>query len=186
MTDWLEECRGAVADLRRVFEGLPARADREAILRTGVGGDDTTAIDEAAERKVVERLERVHAAGESFTLVSEELGERRFGDGGSLWVVVDPVDGSVNAKRGIPFFSLSIAVAEGPTLGDVTFGYVYDFGSGEEWTARKGEGAFLNGAALGAERPKDTIVVPSIGLKRSRMALSAAASTAVVSSPPSP
>jgi myo-inositol-1(or 4)-monophosphatase len=161
MTDWLEECRGAARDLRVVFEGLPARADREAILRAGVGGDDTTAIDDAAERVVVERLERLHAAGESFTLVSEELGERRFGDGDSRWVVVDPVDGSVNAKRGIPFFSLSVAVAEGPTMGDVWFGYVYDFGSGEEWTAVRGEGARLNGEALAPELPKDEIEILS-------------------------
>jgi myo-inositol-1(or 4)-monophosphatase len=166
VTDWLEECRGAVGDLREVFEGMPARADREAILRAGVGGDDTTAIDDAAERKIVERLERLHAAGESFTLVSEELGERRFGDGGSRWVVVDPVDGSVNAKRGIPFFSLSVAVAGGPTMGDVDFGYVHDFGSGEEWTAVRGEGARLNGEPIPPESPKDEIEILSFEATR--------------------
>jgi myo-inositol-1(or 4)-monophosphatase len=162
VTDWLEECRGAVDDLRGVFAGLPARADREAILGSGAGGDDTTAIDDAAERTVVQRLDRLHAAGESFTLVSEELGERRFGDGGARWVVLDPVDGSVNAKRGLPFFSLSVAVADGPTMGDVTFGYVYDFGSGEEWTAAAGEGARLNGEPLASELPKDEIELLSL------------------------
>jgi myo-inositol-1(or 4)-monophosphatase len=168
VTDWLAECRAAVGELREVFAGMPARVDREAILRAGVGGDDTTAIDDASERVVVRRLEQVHERGESFTLVSEELGERRFGDGGTRWVVVDPVDGSVNAKRGIPFYALSIAVAEGPTLGDVTFGYVYDFGSGEEWTAVRGEGSWLNGEPIAPELPKEPIEILSFEATRTR------------------
>ena len=60
-------------------------------------------------------------------------------------VVIDPLDGSLNAKRGMRSFALSIAVADGPTMADVVFGYVYDFGTREEWTARRGEGACLNG-----------------------------------------
>ena len=80
---------------------------------------------------------------------------------GRTRVVVDPIDGSVNAKRGIPFFSFSLAVAEGATMGDVTFGYVYDFGSGEEWTAERERGAFLDGERLGALRPKETIEILS-------------------------
>jgi myo-inositol-1(or 4)-monophosphatase len=154
VTDWLELCRACVGDLRTALAELPTRHEREPVLRRGEGGDDTTAIDAAAEDAVVARLE---ALGEDFVLVSEELGERSFGAGGSRRVVVDPVDGSVNAKRGIPFFALSIAVADGPTMDDVSFGYVYDFGSGEEWTARRGEGARLDGAPLGPVRPKESI-----------------------------
>ena len=151
MTDWLELCRASVADIERELVRLPTRVEREPVLRAGEGGDDTTAIDAAAEDAVVRRLE---ATGDDFVLVSEELGERVFGAGGAVRVVVDPIDGSINAKRGIPFFGLSIAVAEGPTMDDVDFGYVYDFGSGEEWVARRGEGATLNGEPLGAVRPK--------------------------------
>jgi myo-inositol-1(or 4)-monophosphatase len=158
VTPWLEICRACVADIRVVLESLPTRAQREPVHGRGEGGDDTTAIDQAAEDAVVARLA---ATGESFVLVSEELGTRMFGTGGRRVVVVDPIDGSVNAKRGIPFFSFSLAVAEGPTMGDVVFGYVYDFGSGEEWTARRGEGAFLDGRALGDVRPKDTIEILS-------------------------
>ena len=95
-------------------------------------------------------IARLAQVEEGFTLVSEELGEASYGSGGPWRVVVDPIDGSLNAKRGIPFFSLSIAVADGATMGDVCFGYVYDFGSGEEWTATRGGGAQLNGRALGA------------------------------------
>jgi myo-inositol-1(or 4)-monophosphatase len=122
----------------------------------GEGGDETTAIDAAAESAVVSLLERLHAGGVEFTLVSEELGERSFGADG-VRVVLDPIDGSMNAKCGIPFFSVSIAVADGAVMRDVFFGYVFDFGTREEWTARRGEGAFLNGERLDGAGPKEEV-----------------------------
>ena len=155
---WLSLCRDCVADIDLVLAELPTRTEREPVLRSGEGGDDTTAIDAAAEDAVVARL----AALESdFLLVSEELGERSFGAGGPMRVIVDPIDGSVNAKRGIPFFSLSLAVAEGPAMADVTFGYVYDFGAREEWVAERGRGARLNGRPLESPPPKDPIEILS-------------------------
>jgi myo-inositol-1(or 4)-monophosphatase len=153
---WLALCRSCAEDVARVLVERPARADREGVLGTGVGGDETTLVDDAAERAVVARLEALHAEGAQFTLVSEELGERRFGDG-ALRFVVDPIDGSVNAKRVLPFFSLSIAIADGARMEDVAFGYLRDFGSGQEWWAARGEGAWLDGTRLGDERPKAEI-----------------------------
>ncbi len=158
MTDWLATCRLCVADIREVLERLPTRVEREPVLRLGQGGDDTTAIDQAAEDAVVERLA---ALGEDFVLVSEELGERVFGAGGPTRVVVDPIDGSINAKRGIPFFSFSLAVADGSRMENVHFGYVYDFGTGEEWTAERGKGAVLQGQPLGPVVFKDRIEILS-------------------------
>jgi myo-inositol-1(or 4)-monophosphatase len=133
-----------------VLAELPLRADREPVVGAGEGGDETTAIDAAAERAILP-----HFTGNR--IVSEEVGIH--GDG-AFTIVVDPIDGSLNAKRGIPFFSISIAVADGETMDDVTFGYVFDFGTGEEWTATRGGGAFLNGEPL-RERPKDTIEILS-------------------------
>jgi len=46
-------------------------------------------------------------------------------------------------------------------MDDVHFGYVYDFGTGEEWTAERGRGAFLDGVALGPVKPKDQIEILS-------------------------
>lgn len=153
MTDWLKLCRAAVADVEAVLAGLPTRAEREPVVAHGEGGDDTTAIDRAAEEAILARFRDSGA-----TIVSEEVGRL---EGGATTLVIDPIDGSLNAKRGIPFFSLSIAVAEGATMGDVELGFVHDFGSGEEWTARRGEGAWLNGKPLGGERPKDEIEILS-------------------------
>src|SRR3712207_7000891 len=78
---------------------------------------------------------------------SEERGTVDFG-GDGVMVVVDPIDGSLNAKRGLPHHCVSIAVAEGPTMADVTFGFVQDFGPHEEWVAWRGMGATLNGLPL--------------------------------------
>ena len=159
MTDWLALCREAVEDVRDVLAELPTRADREPVVGSGEGGDETTAIDAAAERAVLARLD----GAPDVTFVSEEVG--RLGEGGT-YVVVDPIDGSLNAKRGIGFFSLSVAVASGPTMGDVEFGFVHDFGSEEEWTASRGGGARLNGHLLDGELPKERIEILSFEATR--------------------
>jgi myo-inositol-1(or 4)-monophosphatase len=165
LTDWLDLCRAAVTDVDAVLARMPTRAEREPVVGKGLGGDETTAIDKAAEDAILERIR--NAAG---ALVSEEVG--RLGGDGLPLVVVDPIDGSLNAKRGIPFFSLSIAVAEGETMDDVVFGFVHDFGSREEWTSRRGEGAWLNGEPLGAVRPKDEIEILSFEATRTSLVAS--------------
>ena len=171
MTDWLALCRAAVEDVRGVLDELPRRSDREPVVGSGKGGDDTTAIDAAAERAILARFEGV----DGLTIVSEEVGV--IGDG-ATFVVIDPIDGSLNAKRGIGFFALSIAVASGSTMGDVDFGFVHDFGSEEEWTATRGEGARLDGTLLESELPKEQIEI--LAFEATRTASVAEKAAAVV------
>jgi len=146
--DWLGACRRSSAAIRAMLADRPTIAERVRETGTrGEGGDRTLLIDEAAEDVVFAELDALHAAGARFTALSEERGVVDFGSD-DLWVVIDPIDGSVNAKRGLPHFALSIAVAEGRTMDDVVFGFVQDFGPEEEWVARRGEGATLDGVPL--------------------------------------
>jgi myo-inositol-1(or 4)-monophosphatase len=171
LTDWLGLCRAAVEDVRAVLAELPTRADREPVVGAGLGGDETTAIDAAAERVILRRFGGI----DGVTVISEEAGE--VGSGG-LRVVVDPIDGSLNAKRGIGFFSLSVAVAAGPTMADVRFGFVHDFGTGEEWTATRGAGAYLDGDLLDGAGPKERIEI--LAFEATRTASVAEKAAAVV------
>lgn len=146
--DWLRVCRRAVAGLERVLADAPSTAERAVETGSrGSGGDRTLVIDESAERVVLRELEALSETGARFTALSEEAGEVDFGDP-TIRVIIDPIDGSLNAKRGLPHHALSLAVADGVTMADVVFAFVYDFGPGEEWWARRGEGAWLDGARL--------------------------------------
>jgi myo-inositol-1(or 4)-monophosphatase len=144
--EWLEACRRAVEVQRRIFaehRGIAARTQYEGI---GEGGDRTLLIDRLCEDAIFAELDRLHRAGHEFTAVSEERGEVTFG-GAELRVIIDPIDGSLNARRTIPLHSVSIAVATGNTMAEVILGYVYEFGAGEEFVATR-NGATLDGRPL--------------------------------------
>ena len=146
--DWLGICRRIVAAQRLVFEevrGIEARTVYEGV---GEGGDRSLAIDRRCEDAVFAELDALAGDGASFVAVSEERGEVAFGSGGAARVVIDPIDGSLNARRTLPSHSLSIAVASGPSMADVEIGFVYDFGAGEEFVATRGGGATLNGEPI--------------------------------------
>jgi len=151
--DWLGVCRRATEALRDMLEDRPTTLERAVEGGHGQGGDRSLLIDEAAEAGVFAELDAMHALGHRFTAVSEERGDVDYGDPG-VRVVIDPIDGSLNAKRGLPHHAISIAVADGPTMADVAFAYVYDFGPREEWIARRGEGATLDGRALDPALPE--------------------------------
>jgi myo-inositol-1(or 4)-monophosphatase len=158
--DWPGICRRIVDVQRTIFAATASIEERTVYDGVGEGGDHTLVIDRRCEDAVFVELEALAAEGASFIAVSEERGEVPFGAGGEVRVVIDPIDGSLNARRTIPSHSLSIAVASGPAMGDVEFGFVHDFGADEEFLAVRGEGASLDGAPtrVAAETEKLEIV----------------------------
>jgi myo-inositol-1(or 4)-monophosphatase len=146
--DWPGILGRVVAAQQRIFAETRGREARTVYEGVGEGGDRTLAIDRQCEDAVFAELEALAAEGASFLAVSEERGEVSFGAGGPERVVVDPIDGSLNARRTLPAHSLSVAVASGPAMADVELGCVHDFGAGESFLARRGEGATLDGEPI--------------------------------------
>ena len=146
---WLDAFRRSVEVQRRIFaehDSIGARSTYEGV---GEGGDRTLVIDRLCEDSIFAELEGLHAGGLEFTAISEERGTVTFGDPSApTRVVIDPIDGSLNARRMVPCHSVSIAVAEGDTMADVSLGYVYEFGAGEEFVAELGQGATLGGTPI--------------------------------------
>jgi myo-inositol-1(or 4)-monophosphatase len=160
--DWPAICRRIVAAQRPIFEQAKTREERTVYEGIGEGGDRTLVIDRQAEDVVFAELERLAATGASFVAVSEERGEVEFGGGGEQRVVIDPIDGSLNARRTIPSFAVSIAVSSAPSMADVEFGFVHDFGADEEFLAWRGEGAQLNGAPARVAPAADRLEVVGV------------------------
>jgi myo-inositol-1(or 4)-monophosphatase len=131
----------------------------------GADGTPTKFIDLVAENKVVQVLEDFERP---VTLVSEEIGEFKIGEGRSEAVfVVDPLDGTRNAIKNIPAYGISIAVAEPKfasnsvskqeklTISDIEIGFVKNFATDDIYNAELGKGAWLNGERVKPSGRKD-------------------------------
>jgi myo-inositol-1(or 4)-monophosphatase len=170
--DWPAICRRILAAQRELFAEVTGSAARTQYEGIGEGGDWSLVLDRRCEDIVFAELEQLAAEGASFTAVSEERGEVSFGNPDArARVVIDPIDGSLNVRRTIPSHSLSIAVASDDSMADVDFGYVYDFGAGEEFLAERGKGAMLDGAALRAEPPPSDRPLEVVGVEAAKPAL---------------
>lgn len=184
-TDWLDFCRRAAGAARDAVHAYATTAERGVETGRGEGGDTAYVIDRAAEDAIFAEIE---ALGVPLLAVSEERGELEIGEGGRVRVVVDPVDGSLNAKRGLPFACVSIAVASGSRMSDVEVGFIAELDprlsagdeprAGRDWWAVKGEGAFRDGEPLPPLRPGPLEV---LGIETARPELVAAAATAIQS-----
>jgi fructose-1,6-bisphosphatase/inositol monophosphatase family enzyme len=108
----------------------------------GADGTPTSYIDKVAEDVALNLLEK---SGLKVNLLSEERGFVDFG--GKYVFVLDPVDGTRNAYRGIPFYSVSLAIGTSK-ISDIKYGIVKNIPSGDIFTAEKHHGAFLNNTPI--------------------------------------
>jgi myo-inositol-1(or 4)-monophosphatase len=171
--DWLGICRRAVAAQRALFAATASSEERTVYEGVGEGGDHTLVIDRQCEDIVFAELEQLAAQGASFVAVSEERGEVSFGSGGETRVVIDPIDGSMNARRTIPSHSLSIAVASGSSMADVEFGFIHDFGADEEFVANRGGGAKVGDLRARVSAPGEKLEVVGMESAKPEWALPA-------------
>ena len=132
-----------------VYDGIhPILGSKKAAEKAqrGAGGDISMQIDLIAENIVVNTLDNEKV---NLLLISEELGEKYIGNKEEAIknqnvLIIDPVDGSNNAVRGIPYCSISIAYAIGKSIKDIKKAVVLDLVSKDIYWAVKGEGAYLN------------------------------------------
>jgi fructose-1,6-bisphosphatase/inositol monophosphatase family enzyme len=117
----------------------PQRAE---VIAMGADGSPTEQLDRVAEAAVVSMLETLKV---DWNVVSEEAG--RIERGGDLTLVVDPVDGTSNAVRHLPYFTVSLALGR-DTLSSVEIGLLRDLERGVTYWAERGRGAFRDGERL--------------------------------------
>jgi myo-inositol-1(or 4)-monophosphatase len=164
--DWVTEFH-RIADLVRseVAPLLGTAEGRRELGSRGAGGDRTVVLDQVAEDQVITELRALAGRGAHFTVVSEEAGEIDLGAPYPR-VFVDPVDGSLNAKYGVPLSSVMLSLFDGPLLGDVRVGVVQSLVSGERWHAVRGGGAFHDGARV-VPRPHSSTRIQVLGVEGS-------------------
>lgn len=142
-TAWLDCAAEMAAAGKRAALPLYGTQSSRMRLGRGAGGDETLEIDLVCEQAMLEVL-TARAPG-PFVLVSEEAGMvAPLGitlDKCPWRVVVDPLDGSLNAKRGLETFAASIAIADsGDKMGDVTVAYIEDYTRPRAFAAIRGKG----------------------------------------------
>ncbi|MGD0476638.1 MAG: inositol monophosphatase family protein [Nitrososphaerales archaeon] len=133
----------ATRKAQRSVSAVASGGGRGLAVGTGASGDKTLLADLKAEEELSRALFRVKGV----KLLSEEAGN--IGDPGSRTLaIIDPLDGSSNFERGLPFYCTSVAIAEGRSLRGVRFAMVRNLVNGDVYFAAKGKGASKNGRSI--------------------------------------
>ncbi len=144
---WEELLLAATEDVRTKVAPIARTGKRRKTVGGGASGDMTILADKVAEDALLGALLEI----DGVRVLSEEAGRAGAKNGDTL-AIVDPLDGSSNFERGIPFYCTSVAVAEGGSIGSISAGVVRDLVTGDVYHAVKGKGARKNGGPIRTSR----------------------------------
>ena len=99
------------------------------------------AMQKRLERELKQAWPKILVLGEEMTIAEQQA----VIDSGKAYWCLDPLDGTNNYAAGLPLFAVSIALV---VNSESVQGLIYDPTRDEMFTARKGEGAYLNGEKL--------------------------------------
>lgn len=160
LEDWLIDLSARVNKVARKELAKPGAGEK---VRVGAFGAATVRADAAAEQVIIDGY---RDAPIPLHLFSEEIGHVK--TPGAEWTLIaDPIDGTRNAVRRLPFHCTALAIGK-QSLSDVEIGVVRDATTDDLFHARKGKGAYL-----GAERlqvrpldPKNIIVAAALDYEK--------------------
>jgi myo-inositol-1(or 4)-monophosphatase len=141
-------------------------------ISLGAGGDISRKIDIVAETAV---LNTIKSSNISPVVIGEECGIVNLNKSSSSsssssssnnndngFVIMDAVDGTTNAIRGIPFSCCSLAFANEFKLSSVTDAVVLDLFTGDIYSASKQKGSFFNNKKISVRNEKDFSSITSL------------------------
>jgi myo-inositol-1(or 4)-monophosphatase len=146
MEPTLEEVKGWAMEAGKMLrQGLSHKHE----IRHKGAIDLVTEMDGRSEQLLIEKI---RSSFPKDKIISEESGDLG-GEGGHCWYI-DPLDGTTNYAHGVPYFNVSIGyVVDGrPTLG-----VVYEPVRRECFSAKRGEGAWLNRKRIHASEATELI-----------------------------
>ena len=129
------------------IKGMVGDPSSGVMVEMGADGTPTKNIDKVAENAILSQL---RLSGNGFKVLSEEIGEVMIGEKLEYFIHLDPLDGTFNAVKGIPFYAVSLYLRKE----DCHFGYVCDLVRSTKYYAEAGRGAYSDpsGTKIGVSR----------------------------------
>ncbi len=134
----------------------------------GAGGDISRNIDIIAEKTVLDYFKEINF---DCVVLGEECGRVELSENPKGFVIMDAIDGSANAVRGVPFFCSSLAFATENKLSSVTDGVVMNLATGEMYWASKGKGSFLGESKIQAYNKEPVYRIVGVNISNANKGL---------------